>query len=56
MSIHTIFKPNYFKRVSSNASQEEIKKAYKKEALRYHPDKNKSADANERFKEISDVK
>ncbi|VEU19662.1 DEKNAAC100898 [Brettanomyces naardenensis] len=42
--------------LSSDASQEEIKRAYKKLALRYHPDKvpkEERATAEIRFKEIS---
>lgn len=40
--------------VSSDAPQDEIKKAYRKLAVKYHPDKNKdSAEASEKFKEIS---
>ncbi|XP_069105692.1 uncharacterized protein [Argopecten irradians] len=39
--------------VSEGASEDEIKKAYKKLALRYHPDKNDSTDAKEKFQEIS---
>ena len=41
--------------VSSAASQDEIKKAYRKEALRWHPDKNPAhkEEATRRFTEIS---
>lgn len=41
--------------VERNASKDEIKKAYRKLALQYHPDKNKAKDAEERFKEISEA-
>lgn len=39
--------------VSENASAEEIKKSYRKLARKYHPDINKSAGAEEKFKEIN---
>ncbi len=41
--------------VDRNASFEEIKKAYRRLALKYHPDRNPSPEAEERFKEISEA-
>ncbi len=39
--------------VSKTASDAEIKSAYRKKALEWHPDRNKSADAEKMFKEIN---
>jgi len=39
--------------VSKNASDHEIKAAYRKQALKWHPDRNKSSDSAEKFKEIN---
>jgi len=41
--------------VPRGAPKDEIKAAYRKLALQYHPDRNKAADAAEKFKEMSEA-
>lgn len=41
--------------VDRNASKEEIKRAYRKLARKYHPDVNKEPDAAEKFKEVQEA-
>ncbi len=41
--------------VEKNASQDEIKKAYKNLAKKYHPDINKESGATDKFKEINEA-
>ena len=41
--------------LSRDANSEEIKKAFRQQALKYHPDKNKDPDASERFKEVNEA-
>jgi len=47
--------PNYYDilGVSKEASEQEIKKAYRTLSLEFHPDRNNSAEATEKFQEIS---
>jgi len=41
--------------VPKEASKDQLKQEYRKLALQYHPDRNKSPDAETRFKEISEA-
>lgn len=39
--------------ISKNASEAEIKTAYRKQALKWHPDRNKTTEANSKFKDVT---
>ncbi|VAW79765.1 DnaJ-class molecular chaperone CbpA [hydrothermal vent metagenome] len=41
--------------IKRDATQDEIKRAYRKLARKYHPDVSKEADAEERFKEVGEA-
>lgn len=41
--------------ITKTSSSDEIKQQYRKLALKFHPDRNKSAEASEHFKEISEA-
>ena len=41
--------------VARNATDEDIRRAFRRKAMEYHPDRNKNADAEEKFKEINEA-
>ncbi|MDA1279690.1 MAG: molecular chaperone DnaJ [Chloroflexi bacterium] len=41
--------------VARGATAEDLKKAFRKQALKFHPDRNKEADASDRFKEVNEA-
>lgn len=41
--------------IPKNATEQDIKKAFRQLAMKYHPDRNKSHDAEEKFKEINEA-
>lgn len=53
---YVVFCKDYYKvlGVDKSASEKDIKKAFRKLAMKYHPDKNKAPDADEKFKEIAE--
>ncbi len=50
-------KKNYYEvlGINMNATLKEIKHAFKTAALKWHPDKNKNAEAEEKMKEINEA-
>ena len=41
--------------VTKSASEADLKKAYRKLAMKFHPDKNTSPGAEERFKQVGEA-
>src|SRR6516225_1897013 len=41
--------------IPRDASQDDVRRAYRKLARRYHPDLNQESDAEDRFKEVSEA-
>ena len=53
-STHLVSKDHYkVLGLSPNATEKQIKSAYRKLALQYHPDRNPSSGAEEKFQEIT---
>ena len=41
--------------VSKSDSEEDIRKAFRKKAMEFHPDRNKNSDAEAKFKDINEA-
>ncbi|XQP55162.1 MAG: molecular chaperone DnaJ [Mycoplasmoidaceae bacterium] len=41
--------------ISKDATEQDVKKAFRRLAMQYHPDRNKAPDAEEKFKEINEA-
>ena len=41
--------------VSRGTSEDDVRKAFRKKAMQYHPDRNKNPDAEEKFKEVNEA-
>jgi molecular chaperone DnaJ len=41
--------------ISKHATQDEVKRAFRRLAMQYHPDRNKAADAEQKFKEVNEA-
>ena len=41
--------------LNKDATEQDIKKAFRRLAMQYHPDRNKAPDAEEKFKEINEA-
>jgi molecular chaperone DnaJ len=41
--------------ISRDASPEDVKKAFRQQALKFHPDRNKETDAADKFKEVNEA-
>ena len=41
--------------VGKGVGEEDIRRAFRKKAMEFHPDRNKSADAEDKFKEINEA-
>ncbi|CAG0894787.1 unnamed protein product [Darwinula stevensoni] len=56
-SVGKNYTKNYYEilNVGPDATDEDIKKAYRRLALKYHPDKNDSPEAEERFKDLAEA-
>ncbi len=41
--------------IASDASAEEVKRAYRRKALQFHPDRNAAAEAADRFRDVQEA-